>query len=594
MYVFFYKYHFPFLVISVEFAFYKSIQLVAFPGIADALGIIVLRIFGNKGRIGDGRHFKVNGKFIVLEDGSRNVKEVIFFLQNFDIFCTDRVLAVNNKGNSIIVIVLFYPLFRCWGPGVLHDPGAGEPIKPLLLAAYSKTAEKKEGTAQIDNRFLMHRTYFICNLSIKWARLYVHACFFTVCLFFDCFSGLACTFAASKNWRMKRLFLCFAACWAGFAGIAQDNLVNSLSANKSDKAKEKFVFTPVINLETTPVKSQGSSGTCWSYSGNSFLESEMIRNGKKPIEISQIYTARCVYIEKAKNYVRMHGAVSWGDGGALHDVTNIYAQYGALPRELYTGLNYGTTANKFSEMQDALKGMLDGIIKNSNGKLTPNWIVAFTAALDAYLGKVPEQFTYNGKSYTPMTFAKEVVGLNAADYVELGSLNNKPYYQKAFMPVPDNWSFDQIYNVPMNDITDIIDNALKTGYTVGWATDVSEKYFSWKNGVAFVPEKAIDAMSPAEVADMFNGPKAEMQITEDMRQKAFDNYETTDDHGMQIVGVAKDQTGREYYIVKNSWGETNDYKGYLYVTKNFVKYKTTAFLLNKNAIQKNIRQKLGL
>lgn len=393
---------------------------------------------------------------------------------------------------------------------------------------------------------------------------------------------------------MKRFILCAAACWVGLAASAQDNLVHALQANKSDQAKEKFIFTPVINLETTSVKNQGSSGTCWSYAGNSFLETEMIRANREPVEISQIYTARCVYIEKAKNYVRMHGAVTWGDGGALHDVTNMYAQYGALPRELYTGLNYGTSRNKFSEMQDALKGMLDGIIKNSNGSLTPNWLTAFTAALDAYLGKVPEQFTWKGKTYTPQSFAKEVVGLNAADYVELSSLAGRPYYEKAFLPVPDNWSFDQVYNVPMNDITDIIDNALKAGYSVGWATDVSEKYFSWKNGVAYVPEKTFESMTEMERANMFNGPKPEMTITEELRSKAFDNYETTDDHGMQIVGISKDQNGREYYIVKNSWGESNDYKGYLYVTKGFVKYKTTAFLLNKNGIQRNIRQKLGL
>lgn len=378
----------------------------------------------------------------------------------------------------------------------------------------------------------------------------------------------------------------------GISGRSQDNLVNSLNANKSEQSKEKFSFTPLINLERTPVRNQGSSGTCWSYSGNSFLESEMIRNGKQPVELSQIYTARCVYIEKAKNYVRMHGAVSWGDGGALHDVTNIYAKYGALPRELYTGLNYGTAANKFAEMQDALKGMLDGIIKNSNGKLTPNWIIAFTAALDSYLGKVPETFEYKGKKYTPQTFAKEVVGLNPSDYIEISCLPEMPVYQKTFLPVPDNWSFDYVYNVGVDDLTLMIDDALKSGYTVGWATDVSEKYFSWKNGIAYVPEKDFEQMSEAERADMFNGPKQERQITPAMRQEAFDNYSTTDDHGMQIVGLAKDQSGREYYIVKNSWGESNDYKGYLYVTKNFVKYKTTALLLNKNSLTKDFRTKL--
>ncbi|BAV09962.1 bleomycin hydrolase [Filimonas lacunae] len=374
--------------------------------------------------------------------------------------------------------------------------------------------------------------------------------------------------------------------------MAQDNLVNSLNANKSDASKEKFTFTPVINIETTSIKNQGSSGTCWSYSGNSFLETEMLKKGKTPVDIAEIYTARCVYIEKAKNYVRMHGSVSWGDGGELHDVVNIYAKYGALPQSVYNGLNYGTAVNKFSEMQDALKGMLDGIIKNANGKLTPNWIVAFTAALDAYLGTVPEKFDYNGKSYTPQTFAKEVVGLNAADYIEMTSLNDQPFYQKVFLPVPDNWSFDQAYNVQMDDMTNVIDNALKNGYSVGWATDVSEKYFSWRNGVAYVPEKDFEDMNDAEKRDMFSGPKPERTITPAMRQLAFDNFSTTDDHGMQIVGLAKDQTGREYYIVKNSWGESNDYKGYLYVTKNFVKFKTTGLLLNKEGLPKDIRSKL--
>jgi bleomycin hydrolase len=375
-------------------------------------------------------------------------------------------------------------------------------------------------------------------------------------------------------------------------GLAQDNLVNSLNANKSDASKDKFNFTTVINLERTSVKNQGSSGTCWSYSGNSFLESEMIKAGKQPVDISEIYTARCVYIEKAKNYVRMHGAVSWGDGGELHDVTNIYAKYGALPQSVYSGLNYGTSNNKFGEMQDALKGMLDGIIKNANGKLTPNWIVAFTAVVDSYLGKVPEQFQYNGKTYTPQSFAKEVIGLNAADYVELTSLQDQPFYQKVFLPIPDNWSFDYAYNMPMDDLTAVIDNALKSGYTVGWATDVSEKYFSWKNGIAYVPEKEFEDMSNAEKAEMFNGPKPEKVITPAERQLCFDNYTTTDDHGMQIVGLAKDQNGKEYYIVKNSWGESNDYKGYLYVTKNYVKFKTTGVLVNKNVINKGFGGKL--
>ncbi|MNX13733.1 Aminopeptidase C [compost metagenome] len=374
----------------------------------------------------------------------------------------------------------------------------------------------------------------------------------------------------------------------------QDNLVNSLKNNQSENSKASFKFTDVINLANTPVQNQGSSGTCWSYSTNSFLESEMIKAGKQPVQLSQIFTARNAYVEKGINYVRMHGAVSLGDGGALHDVINMYRKYGAVPQEVYTGLNYGTKTNKTAELGDIEKGVLEAVVKNSNGELTPNWLKAYTGVIDAYLGAVPENFTYNGKKYTPKTFANEVVGINPDNYVELSSFNDHPFYSKFTLLVPDNWSFDQVYNVKVNEITDIIDNALKNGYTVAWATDVSEKSFSYKNGVAFVPQTPYNDMTVKEKTDMFNGPQAEMEITQENRQAAFDNYQTTDDHGMHIVGVSKDQNGKEYYIVKNSWGVTNDYKGYLYVTKNYVKYKTTAFLLNKAGIPAAIAKKLGL
>lgn len=376
--------------------------------------------------------------------------------------------------------------------------------------------------------------------------------------------------------------------------VAQDDLVKKLEGNKSDSSKKKFTFKHVIDLENTDVKNQGSSGTCWSYSTNSFLESEMIRMGKKPVDLAEIFTARCVYTAKAENYVRLHGALDYGDGGACHDVINMYAKYGAVPQSAYSGLNYGTNKNKFGEMQAVLKGMLGALVKNPNGKLTPNWQPAFEAVLDTYLGEYPENFTWNGRQYTPKTFAKEVVGINPEDYVELSSFTNAPYYQQTMLMVPDNWSFDKVYNVKMNDITDIIDNALEKGYTVTWATDVSEKYFSWKNGVAFVPEKDWEDMEEDEQKDLFNGPKPDRKITAKMRQTAFDNYTTTDDHGMHIVGTAKDQTGKDYYIVKNSWGEKNDYKGYIYVSKPYVQYKTTAFLLHKKAIPSGIRSKLNI
>ncbi|MFK7032897.1 C1 family peptidase [Flavobacterium oreochromis] len=376
--------------------------------------------------------------------------------------------------------------------------------------------------------------------------------------------------------------------------FAQDNLVNSLKINASEKSKESFKFTDIINIENTPIKNQGSSGTCWSYSANSFLESEMIRIGKKPVELAQIYSARNAYIEKGRNYVRMHGSVALGDGGAFHDVINMYKKYGAVPQSVYTGLNYGTDKNKFAEMGALIEAFLKTVVTNPNGELTPNWEKAYTAMIDAYLGQVPKNFQYEGKTYTPETFAKEVVGVNADDYVEISSLQEYPYYSKFVLMVPDNWNFDLVYNVKMNELTDIIDNALKNGYSVAWAGDVSEKSFSWKNGVAYVPEKKFEDMSSDEKADMFNGPKKEMVVTEEMRQKAFDNYTTTDDHGMHIVGISKDQNGKEYYIVKNSWGTTNDYKGYLYMTKEFAKYKATAIMLNKKAVPSNIASKLKL
>lgn len=378
------------------------------------------------------------------------------------------------------------------------------------------------------------------------------------------------------------------------AGFAQDYLVNSLKNNQSANSAESFKFTDVINIENTPVKNQGSSGTCWSYSANSFLESEMIRMGKQPIEISQVYTARNAYVEKGKNYVKMHGAITLGDGGALHDVINMYRKYGALPQSVYTGLNYGTSNNKFAEMQAMAQGVLEAAVKNPNGELSPNWVKAYTAVLDSYLGEVPQNFEYKGKKYTPQTFAKEVVGINPDEYVEISSFKEHPYYSKFVLMVPDNWSLDMVYNVKMNDLTAIIDNALKTGYTVGWAGDVSEKGFSWKNGVAYIPAKNFADMSAEEKENIFKGPQAEMEITEDMRQTAFDNYQTQDDHGMHIVGLTKDQNGKEYYIIKNSWGASNDYKGYMYMSKNFVKYKTTAILLNKGGIPKELAKKMDI
>jgi bleomycin hydrolase len=388
----------------------------------------------------------------------------------------------------------------------------------------------------------------------------------------------------------KKKILLLALFSAGTMVFAQDNLVNSLKNNVSENPD--FKFTVIKEIGNTSVKDQGSSGTCWSYSGNSFLESEMIKNGKQPVDIAEIFTARNVYHEKAKRFVLFGGAVSWGDGGELHDVINMYKKYGAVPQEVYSGLQFGQTRNNFTEMQEVIKGMLDTYVKNTSKKLSPNWLTNVDNVMDSYLGTYPKEFTYNGKKYTPQSFAKEMVGINPEDYVELTSYKDYPYYERFVAPIPDNWSHDLMWNVPMADLTTIIDYALDKGYTVGWATDVSEPYFSYKNGVAYVPDINLDAIDAKIKTELFKGPKPDKKITEEMRQEGLNNLTTTDDHGMHIVGLAKDQNGKEYYMVKNSWGVTNDYKGYLYVSKPYIQYKSTGILLNKNGIPKNILNKL--
>jgi bleomycin hydrolase len=237
--------------------------------------------------------------------------------------------------------------------------------------------------------------------------------------------------------------------------------------------------------------------------------------------------------------------------------------------------------------------MLEAVVKAPNrGKLTPVWKKAFSNVLDAYLGPVPETFTYNGKSYTPQSFAKEVVKLDPANYEEFISVTTSPYYEKTMMMVPDNWAFQRVWNIPMEDIITTIDNALKNGYTVAWGGDVSEPSFSWKNGIAYIPVTPADKLTAEEKSTLFDGPRPEMNITPELRQEAFDNYTTQDDHGMQITGIAKDQAGNEWYIVKNSWGVKNEHEGYLYMSKNYVRYKTTSFMVNKKAVPSAIAKKL--
>lgn len=388
---------------------------------------------------------------------------------------------------------------------------------------------------------------------------------------------------------MIRKSVLLAGLFCSLSLFAQEELIKKVINNAS--LNSKFEFKELINLENTTVKSQGKAGTCWSYSGNSFIESEMIRMGKKPVDIAEIFTARQVYLGKARNYILFGGNMGLGDGAELHDVMNVLREKGAMPQEAYTLEDYGKGQVKSDELQKRFKEILDEFIKNPKNN-TASWVGDINNYLDEKLGKLPTTFAYKGKNYTPQTFAKEVVGINPDDYVEFSSYKDRGYYKKIVQPVSDNWSYDELYNVPMTEMTDIVDYALAKGFTVGWATDVSEPYFSWKNGVAQVPNLDLYNITPEERKTIFDGPIKEKVITEDLRLDGLYTMNTTDDHGMHIVGLAKDQNGKEYYKVKNSWGETNDYKGYLYVTKAYVQLKTTAIMLNKNAIPKTLKSKL--
>ena len=371
--------------------------------------------------------------------------------------------------------------------------------------------------------------------------------------------------------------------------FAQENLINALANNKGKDIQKYYQITPILALDATEVKNQGWSGTCWSYAGSSFLESESLKKKKQPIDLAEIYTARKIYLDKAINYVRMHGALNWGDGGEPHDVINSYRKYGAVPQSAYSGLINGATYNNFDEMQKDLTPYLKELVKMK--KLPDNWRKVFEQKMDSYLGAVPQTFIYNGKMYNPHTFAKEVVGLEDEKYIEMISVEDKPKYQNTLMAVPDNWSYDYAFNVNMEDFITTIDYALSKGYTVGWEADVSEKFFSWQNGLAIIPEKDFDSLTTEEQNNYYHTYWKEKEITPELRQKAFDNYETLDDHSMHIVGLAKDQNGREYYIVKNSWGTENDNKGYLYASKNYVRYKTIAILVNQKATPKFLLKK---
>ncbi len=369
-------------------------------------------------------------------------------------------------------------------------------------------------------------------------------------------------------------------------------------------AQDGYVFNDVISLPATSVKDQYASETCWSFATISFLESEMVRLGTKlkdVPDISEMYVVRKCYEEKAEKYIRLHGNLNFSGGGSFYDVLWTLKYFGAVPENVYSGLNYGKDKHNHGEFDKVLKAYVEAL-KDEDG-LTTAWYNGFCGILDAYLGEEPQKFTYNGKEYTPRTFADEVVKINPDDYVSITSYTHHPFYSTFAIEIPDNWQWNVSYNVKMEEMVLIADYALKNGYTIAWGADVSEVYFSYGDGVAVVPDLDIKELAKTERSrwekvdkDKYNlnKPGKEKTITQEMRQTAYDNFQTTDDHGLHIVGMATDQNGTEYYKVKNSWNTDNPYEGYLYVSKAFFLYKTMNFVVHKDAIPSDIKAKLEL
>ena len=364
-----------------------------------------------------------------------------------------------------------------------------------------------------------------------------------------------------------------------------------------------YEFTTVVSHQATPVKDQGSTGTCWCFATASFMESELLRMGKGEYDLSEMFIVRQKYMNQMEdNYLR-RGKGSIGEGSLAHTFKNAYNKSGIVPEEVYTGLPGDHKDHNHGALSRYLKALVDANIESK--KRTPQFDALINNLFDIYLGKLPEKFTYKGKEYTPKSFA-ESLGINPDDYVSLTSYTHHPFYTQFAIEIQDNWRNGLSWNLPLDEFMAVMDNAVKKGYTFAWGSDVSEQGFS-RNGTAVMPDIIKGAelsgsdmarwtgMTPADKRrELSSKPSPEMEITQEMRQTAFDNWETTDDHGMQIYGIAKDQTGKEYFMVKNSWGKAGKYNGIWYASKAFVAYKTMNILVHKDALPKEIAKKLGI
>lgn len=389
-------------------------------------------------------------------------------------------------------------------------------------------------------------------------------------------------------------------------------VASGASAKSKKQAKvdpNKPVFTVVKQNPITSIKDQHRSGTCWAYSTLSYFEAEILKNTGKTYDLCESFVANKDYMDRAVQVVRYHGDMQFSQGGSAYDVYYILKNYGICPEDAmpFPGSLYGDSLNNFNEFFSLLEPYVAGVAKNKASKLSSQWKPGLQGILDAYLGKCPESFTYEGKEYTPKSFAASL-GLNMDDYVTITSYTHHPFYSQFVVEVQDNWRNPTSYNLPMDEMMRIIDNAVMNGYTVAWGGDVSEPGFT-RDGLAYmIDAKKMESLQGSDMArwlglsaakkrnliDSLGVNVPEVTATQEQRQERFDNWELTDDHGMLIYGIAKDQNGKEYYMVKNSWGETGKYKGTWYMTKTFIAANTMDYLVNKNAIPADIRQKMGI
>lgn len=381
------------------------------------------------------------------------------------------------------------------------------------------------------------------------------------------------------------------------------------SAQRNRAAKdvepEGFQFTTVVSLDATPVKNQSRTGTCWCFATTSFFESELMRMGKGEYDLSEMFVVRYNYVDRLEdNYLR-RGKGNLGPGSLSHDWVRVFANYGMVPEEVYTGINYDSETHNHSELQAFINAIAEVPVQRRNR--SEQYYEIVNSVLNTYLGEVPASFTYEGTRYNPKSFA-ESLEINPDDYVEITSFNHFPFYTKGEVEVPDNWTHDRMYNVPIDELVEIMDYALENGYTVNWDGDVSERGFSHANGVAINPDvnkmEDLSETDRARFEDMTRGrdqgysfdmPLPEIDVTQQIRQEGYESFTTTDDHLMHVTGIVKDQNGTKYYITKNSWGtERNKFGGYLNMSESYVKAKVIFIMVHKDAVPDAIRTKLGI